>query len=70
MIIYIHPILSKINSVNMSSKKKIALVTGGNMGLGFETCRQLLELGLTNILTARGLNKGEKAAKQLSDRED
>jgi (+)-neomenthol dehydrogenase len=54
----------------MSSKKKIALVTGGNRGLGFETCRQLLELGLANILSARGLNKGEKAAKQLSDRED
>ena len=52
----------------MSSKKKIAMVTGGNRGLGFETCRQLAELGLTVILSARGLDKGEKAAKELSDR--
>jgi NAD(P)-dependent dehydrogenase (short-subunit alcohol dehydrogenase family) len=52
----------------MSSKKKIALVTGGNRGLGFETCRQLAELGLTVILSARDISKGEKAAKQLFDR--
>ena len=52
----------------MSSKKKIALVTGGNRGLGFETCRLLAELGLTVILSARDIAKGEKAAKQLSDR--
>ncbi len=52
----------------MSSKKKIAMVSGGNRGLGFETCRQLAELGLTVILSARGLDKGEKAAKELSDR--
>jgi NAD(P)-dependent dehydrogenase (short-subunit alcohol dehydrogenase family) len=27
----------------MNSKKKIALVTGGNRGFGFETCHQLAE---------------------------
>ena len=52
----------------MNSKKKISLVTGGNRGLGFETCRQLAELGLTVILSARDISKGEKAARQLSDR--
>ncbi|MDQ3970254.1 MAG: SDR family oxidoreductase [Thermoproteota archaeon] len=49
------------------NKKKIALVTGGNRGLGFETCRQLAQLGLSVILSARDISKGEKAAKQLSD---
>jgi NAD(P)-dependent dehydrogenase (short-subunit alcohol dehydrogenase family) len=49
-------------------KKKIALVTGANKGLGFETCLQLAQIGLTVILTARDLIKGQVAAKQLADR--
>jgi NAD(P)-dependent dehydrogenase (short-subunit alcohol dehydrogenase family) len=52
----------------MTVKKRIALVTGGNRGLGFETCRQLAQLGLSVILGARDKTKGEKAAKQLIDR--
>jgi NAD(P)-dependent dehydrogenase (short-subunit alcohol dehydrogenase family) len=52
----------------MTAEKKIALVTGGNRGLGFETCRQLSQLGLTVILSARDATKGEIAAKQLIDR--
>jgi NAD(P)-dependent dehydrogenase (short-subunit alcohol dehydrogenase family) len=56
----------------MIAKKKernrIALVTGANRGLGFETCRQLAQLGLTVILSARDLTKGEVAAKQLIER--
>jgi NAD(P)-dependent dehydrogenase (short-subunit alcohol dehydrogenase family) len=49
-------------------RNRIALVTGANRGLGFETCRQLARLGLTVILTARDLTKGEVAAKQLIER--
>ena len=49
-------------------RKKIALVTGANRGLGFETCRQLARLGFTVILSARDFNKGEVAAKQLVER--
>jgi len=49
-------------------KKKIALVTGANKGLGFETCLQLAQLGLTVILSARDLIKGQVAAKQLADK--
>jgi NAD(P)-dependent dehydrogenase (short-subunit alcohol dehydrogenase family) len=55
----------------MTAEKKrnrIALVTGANRGLGFETCRQLAQLGLTVILSARDLTKGEVAAKQLIER--
>ena len=55
----------------MTAKKernRIALVTGANRGLGFETCRQLAQLGLTVILSARDLTKGEIAAKQLIER--
>jgi NAD(P)-dependent dehydrogenase (short-subunit alcohol dehydrogenase family) len=49
-------------------KKKIALVTGANKGLGFETCLQLAQVGLTVILSTRDLIKGQVAAKQLADR--
>jgi NAD(P)-dependent dehydrogenase (short-subunit alcohol dehydrogenase family) len=54
----------------MSDKKrKIALVTGGNRGLGYETCRQLAELGLKVLLGARNLSKGKSAANQLNEKE-
>jgi NAD(P)-dependent dehydrogenase (short-subunit alcohol dehydrogenase family) len=48
---------------------KIALVTGGNRGLGYETCRQLAQSGLKVLLTARDRNKGKSAAYQLHEKE-
>src|SRR5919205_3135155 len=54
----------------MSDKRsKIALVTGGNRGLGYETCRQLAELGLKVLLGARDVSKGKSAAYQLNEKE-
>jgi len=45
--------------------KRLAIVTGGNRGLGFETCRQLGQLGVKVILTGRQTIPGEDAAAQL-----
>jgi NAD(P)-dependent dehydrogenase (short-subunit alcohol dehydrogenase family) len=42
-----------------------ALVTGGNRGLGLETCRQLLAKGWEVWLTARNVSEGEAAASSL-----
>jgi NAD(P)-dependent dehydrogenase (short-subunit alcohol dehydrogenase family) len=47
--------------------KKIALVTGSNRGLGFETCRQLASRsGFHVILSARDSSRGEAARKKLA----
>jgi NAD(P)-dependent dehydrogenase (short-subunit alcohol dehydrogenase family) len=44
---------------------KIAVVTGGNRGMGLETCRQLATCGARVILTSRDPEKGEAAAGRL-----
>ena len=37
----------------MSEARKVAVVTGGNRGIGLETCRQLAERGLHVVLGSR-----------------
>lgn len=46
---------------------KVALVTGGNRGLGFETCRVLGKHGYHVILTARDKVHGQQKADELND---
>jgi NAD(P)-dependent dehydrogenase (short-subunit alcohol dehydrogenase family) len=45
--------------------KKVALITGANKGIGFETARQLGKLGITVLLGSRDAARGEAAAKTL-----
>jgi len=47
--------------------KKIALVTGGNRGIGKEVCRQLLGQGYIVLLGARKKESGEDVAKELGE---
>jgi NAD(P)-dependent dehydrogenase (short-subunit alcohol dehydrogenase family) len=49
----------------MPAAARIALVSGGNRGIGYEICRQLAAQGLTVVLTARDASKGKAAAKAL-----
>jgi NAD(P)-dependent dehydrogenase (short-subunit alcohol dehydrogenase family) len=51
----------------MSGEKsqKIALITGANKGIGLETARQLGKRGVTILVGARDLAKGEEAAEVL-----
>ena len=44
---------------------KIALVTGGNKGIGFETCRRLAGQGWKVLLTARSEDKGRAACDRI-----
>lgn len=46
----------------------VSLITGANKGIGFETARQLLELGHTVYVGARDVERGEKAAATLGAR--
>jgi len=45
--------------------KKVAVVTGGNRGLGFEASRQLAKLQYQVVLTSRDEAKGKAAAEKL-----
>ncbi|MBD1928034.1 SDR family oxidoreductase [Trichocoleus sp. FACHB-90] len=45
--------------------KKIAIVTGANRGLGFETCRQLASKDIQVVLTSRDEAKGKAAVEKL-----
>ena len=45
--------------------KRIALVTGANQGVGFQVAKQLVANGLTVLVGARNLQRGEAAAKQI-----
>lgn len=46
-------------------EQRIAVVTGGNRGIGLEICRQLARLGLKVVLTARVEEKAREAAAGL-----
>jgi NAD(P)-dependent dehydrogenase (short-subunit alcohol dehydrogenase family) len=50
----------------MPTAKRVALVTGGNRGLGLEVCRQLAGLGHTVLLGSRHTGKGKAAARDLA----
>src|SRR5262245_52081099 len=52
----------------MATKKvpaRVALVTGGNRGIGFEVCKALAEKGLDVVLAARDRDLGDAAARVL-----
>ncbi len=49
----------------MAENGRVALVSGGNRGIGLEVCRQLAEAGLTVVLGSRDEERGRQAAEGL-----
>jgi NAD(P)-dependent dehydrogenase (short-subunit alcohol dehydrogenase family) len=49
----------------MSTAKRIALVTGGNKGIGLELSRNLSAAGCTVLVGARNAERGRQAVRQL-----
>ncbi len=48
------------------AEQRVALVTGGNRGIGLETCRQLAGLGIKVIMGSRDSAKGAAATRDLA----
>ncbi|XP_076897641.1 salutaridine reductase-like [Bidens hawaiensis] len=50
-----------------STERRVAVVTGGNKGIGLEICRQLASNNITVVLTARNESRGIEATKKLNE---
>jgi NAD(P)-dependent dehydrogenase (short-subunit alcohol dehydrogenase family) len=48
-----------------TTHQRVALITGGNRGLGLQTAKELGSQGIILLIGARSLAKGEAAAKEL-----
>ncbi|KAE8713571.1 cysteine synthase [Hibiscus syriacus] len=55
------------SSTRWWSKETVAVVTGANKGIGFAVVKRFAELGLTVVLTARDVGRGNKATETLRE---
>eukprot|EP00551_Chaetoceros_affinis_P017974 CAMPEP_0203719136 /NCGR_PEP_ID=MMETSP0092-20131115/3250_1 /ASSEMBLY_ACC=CAM_ASM_001090 /TAXON_ID=426623 /ORGANISM="Chaetoceros affinis, Strain CCMP159" /LENGTH=442 /DNA_ID=CAMNT_0050598467 /DNA_START=29 /DNA_END=1357 /DNA_ORIENTATION=- len=62
------PSSSSISNDTNDSDRHVAIVTGSNTGLGFETASSLVELGYIVILACRNTSKAEEAAAKINAR--
>jgi 5,10-methylene-tetrahydrofolate dehydrogenase/methenyl tetrahydrofolate cyclohydrolase len=51
--------------VERNVEGKLAVITGGNAGIGKETARRMAQLGCTVIIGARDTNKNEETVKEI-----
>jgi hypothetical protein len=57
--------LFSLTGIYTSPDLRVAVVTGGNRGIGLEICRQLASNGVLVVLTARDEKKGSQAVEEL-----
>ncbi|EOY04651.1 NAD(P)-binding Rossmann-fold superfamily protein isoform 1 [Theobroma cacao] len=56
-----------LSSTRWWCRDTVAVVTGANKGIGFALVKRFAELGLTVVLTARDVERGNKAAESLRE---
>jgi len=49
----------------LKSDRYVAIVTGGNRGIGYEICKELANVGCNVVLTSRNEEDGERAVAKL-----
>ena len=54
---------SRFSYPEVDLKDKVAVVTGGNGGIGYETSRALAYMGVHTIIACRSTEKGQKVTK-------
>ena len=64
------PLPLPLDPVNDSGRGKVAIVTGGNAGLGFAVTKELFRVGYTVYIASRSLERGVTAKKKLLKQED
>ena len=57
-------------STTASQSKRVALVTGGNRGIGFAISKQLALQGISVVISSRNISQGETAAKSIAQSRD
>ena len=55
--------------MDLGLKDRVAIVTGGNRGIGYEICRKLGQLDIHVVLTSRDAAKGKAACQSLRGEE-
>jgi NAD(P)-dependent dehydrogenase (short-subunit alcohol dehydrogenase family) len=50
----------------LKQDNRVAVVTGGNRGIGFELCKELSKVGFSVVLTSRDEEQGKQAVAKLS----
>jgi NAD(P)-dependent dehydrogenase (short-subunit alcohol dehydrogenase family) len=56
-----------LRSVDDRASLRVAIVTGSNTGIGFETARELVKDGFTVVLACRSRDKAEQAARSINN---
>lgn len=54
----------------MEQLKRVAIVTGGNRGIGYEVCKELSKADCRVVLTSRNEEDGKKALDSLDDHDN